>query len=91
MAVARELGIVLYVPALAVIEARALCVVYSNTDTLLSRLLGHLSVICSELSSAEALKVILLLDESQAWDGIAGHVILVARWRGWPVLTTDPG
>jgi len=31
------------------------------------------------------------LDESRAWDGIAGHVILVARRRGWPVLTTDPG
>jgi len=35
--------------------------------------------------------VIHLLDESRAWDGIAGQVILVARHRGWPVLTTDPG
>jgi hypothetical protein len=34
--------------------------------------------------------VIRLLDESRAWDGVAGHVILVARQRGWPVLTTDP-
>lgn len=91
LAVAKELGIVLYVPALAVIEVRTVCVVYPNTDTLLSRLLGHPSVIHSELSSAEALKVIGLLDESRAWDGIAGQVILVARQRGWPVLTTDPG
>ena len=91
LAVAKELGIVLYVPALAVIEVRALCIVYPNTDTLLSRLLDHPSVIHSELSSAEALKVIRLLDESRAWDGIAGQVILMARQRGWPVLTTDPG
>ncbi|MGH3722047.1 MAG: hypothetical protein ACRDRI_25035 [Pseudonocardiaceae bacterium] len=91
LAVAKELGIVLYVPALAVIEVRTVCVVYPNTDTLLSRLLDHPSVIHSELSSAEALKVIRLLDESRAWDGIAGHVILVARQRGWPALTSDPG
>jgi hypothetical protein len=31
-----------------------------------------------------------LLVEAKAWDGTAGHVILVARQRGWPVLTTDP-
>jgi hypothetical protein len=91
LAVAKELGIVLYVPALAVIEVRTVCVVYPHTDPLLSRLLEHPSVIHSELSSAEALNVIQLLDESQAWDGIAGHVILMARQRGWPVLTSDPG
>jgi hypothetical protein len=44
----------------------------------------------TRFSSVEALKVIGLLDESRAWDGIAGQVILVARQRGWPVLTTDP-
>jgi hypothetical protein len=90
LAVAKELGIVLYVPALAVIEVRTVCTVYPTTDTLLSRLLDHPSVIHSVLSSADARKVIQLLDESHTWDGIAGHVILVARQRGWPVLTTDP-
>jgi hypothetical protein len=74
-----------------VIEVRTVCVVYPNTDTLLSRLLEHPSVIHSELSSAEALNVIRLLGESRAWDGIDGHVILVARQCGWPMLTTDPG
>ncbi|HJT03994.1 MAG TPA: PIN domain-containing protein [Pseudonocardiaceae bacterium] len=90
LAVAKELGIVLYVPALAVIEVRTVCAVYPHTDTLLARLLDHPSVIHSVLSSADARKVIHLLDESGAWDGIAGHVILMARQRGWPVLTTDP-
>jgi PIN domain-containing protein len=90
LAVAKELGIVLYVPALAVIEVRTVCAVYPHTDTLLARLLDHPSVIHSVLSSADARKVIQLLDESGAWDGIAGHVILMARQRGWPVLTTDP-
>ncbi|MDQ2884337.1 MAG: hypothetical protein M3Y48_25165 [Actinomycetota bacterium] len=33
LAVAKELGIVLYVPALAVIEVRTICAVYPNTDT----------------------------------------------------------
>jgi hypothetical protein len=90
LAVAKELGVVLYVPALAVIEVRTVCAVYPTTDPLLSRLLDHPSVIYSMLSSVDALKVIRLLDESRAWDGIAGQVILVARQRGWPVLTTDP-
>jgi hypothetical protein len=93
LAVAKELGIVLYVPALAVIEVRTVCEVYPTSDALLPRLLDHPSVIHSVLSSADALKVIRLLDESRAWDGIAGQVILVARQRvlrGWPVLTTDP-
>ncbi|MCA1706048.1 MAG: hypothetical protein LC808_23430 [Actinobacteria bacterium] len=90
LAVAKELGIVLYVPALAVIEVRTVWAVYPTTEVLLSRLLEHPSVIHAELSSADALAVIRLLDESHAWDGIAGQVILVARQRGWPVLTTDP-
>ncbi|MGH3942363.1 MAG: hypothetical protein ACRDTG_27835 [Pseudonocardiaceae bacterium] len=71
LAVAKELGIVHYVPALAVIEVRTVCAVYPNI--LLSRLLDHPSVIHSELSSADALKVIRLLDEPRAWDGIAGQ------------------
>ena len=44
----------------------------------------------AELSRADAPKVARLLVEAKAWDGTAGHVILVARQRGWPVLTADP-
>ncbi|MBV9139824.1 MAG: hypothetical protein JO115_02680 [Pseudonocardiales bacterium] len=54
LAVAKEVGIVLYVPALAVIEVRTVCIVYPHTDTLLSRLLDHPSVIHAELSAADA-------------------------------------
>ena len=45
----------------------------------------------AELTRAESREVAWLLAESKAWDGTAGHVILAARQRGWPVLTTDPG
>ncbi len=88
LAVANELGIVLYVPALAMGEVRA---VYPDADALLSRLFAHPSVIHADLTRAEAWEVARLLAESEGWDGTAGHVILVARQRGWPVLTADPG
>jgi hypothetical protein len=58
-----------------VIEVRTVCEVYPITDALLSRLLDHPSVIHSVLSSADALQAIRLLNESRAWDGIAGQVI----------------
>ncbi|MBV9314696.1 MAG: hypothetical protein JO100_13430 [Pseudonocardia sp.] len=88
LAVANEVGIVLYVPALAMGEVRA---VYPDADAVLSRLLTHPSVIHAELTRAQAREVARLLAESQAWDGTAGHMILIARERGWPVLTADPG
>ena len=88
LAVAKELSIVLYVPALAMVEVRA---VYPDADAVLSRLLAHPSVIHTDLSRAQAREVARLLAQSGAWDGTAGHIILVARGRGWPVLTADPG
>ncbi len=78
LAVANKLGIALYLPALAMAEVRA---VYPDADTLLSRLFTHPSVIHAELTRAEAREVARLLAESKAWDGTAGHVILVARQR----------
>ncbi|MBV9143184.1 MAG: hypothetical protein JO115_20095 [Pseudonocardiales bacterium] len=88
LAVANELSIVLYVPALAMVEVRA---VYPDAQAVLSRLLAHPSVIHADLTRAQAREVARLLAESQAWDGTAGRVVLVARERGWPVLTADPG
>lgn len=87
LAVAKELGIVLYVPALAVAEAHA---VFPAAESLLTRLLDHPSVIHAHLSREDAPVVARVLAESRAWDGTAGHVILTARQRGWPVLTIDP-
>lgn len=88
LAVARDRGIVLYVPALVVTEVAA---VYPDSENLLSQLLAHPWVVQGGLNRADAVQVAQLLRESGAWDGTAGYVILAARRRGWPVLTTDPG
>lgn len=88
LAVAKELNIVLYVPALAMAEVRA---VYPDAEAVLSRLPAHPSVIHAELSRAQAGEVARLLAESRVWDGTAGHITLIARQRGWPVLTADAG
>lgn len=88
LAVAAEVGIVLYLPALVLAEVGA---VHADAKPYLTRLLDHPSVIHAELTRAEGQNVARLLADSKTWDGTAGHVILVARQRGWPVLTTDPG
>ncbi|MGH3908020.1 MAG: hypothetical protein ACRDTE_28150 [Pseudonocardiaceae bacterium] len=80
-------GLVLYLPAVAAAEAQT---VYPDNERL-GRLLRHPSVVLAELSRTDASKVARLLAEAKVWDGCAGNVILVARQRGWPVLTTDPG
>lgn len=87
LAVAKVTGLVLYLPALAVVEAFA---VYPESARL-GRLLRYPSVFQAELSRSDAPKVAQLLAEAKAWDATAGHVILVARQHGWPVLTADPG
>jgi len=86
IAVAAQTGMVLYLPALPVAEVRA---VYPDAESDLTDFLAYPSVVYAELSRVEATKVAGFLAESRAWDGTAGHVILVARQRGWPVLTTD--
>jgi hypothetical protein len=86
LAVTVPTGLVLYLPELVAAEAQA---VYPGNERL-GRLLRFPTVYRAELSRADAPKVARLLVEAKAWDGTAGHVILVARQRGWPVLTTDP-
>lgn len=78
LAVAAQVGIVLYLPALAVAEVRA---VHPDAEPDLIRFREHPSVIHAELTRTEAPKVAQLLAESGAWDGTAGHVVLVARQR----------
>jgi hypothetical protein len=86
LAVTVPTGLVLYLPELAAAEAQA---VYPGNERL-GRLLRFPTVFRAGLSRTDALKVARLLTEAKAWDGTAGHVILVARQRGWPVLATDP-
>ncbi|MGH8922605.1 MAG: hypothetical protein ACRD0H_30425, partial [Actinomycetes bacterium] len=87
LAVAKDRGIVLHIPGMALAEARA---VHPDAGTLLCALLDHPWVVHTELSRTEAPRIVQLLAESRAWDGTAGHVVLVARERGWPVLSADP-
>lgn len=86
LAVSAPTGLVLYLPELAAAEAQA---VYPGNERL-GRLLRFPTVYRADLSRTDAPQVARLLTETKAWDGTAGHVILVARQRGWPVLTTDP-
>lgn len=85
---ARILNIPLYLPTLALTEVRA---VLPASGPVLADLLGHSSVVLGELDAATADQVDQLLVDGGVFDGLAGHVVLVARRRGWPVLTTDPG
>jgi hypothetical protein len=88
LATAKLTGLVLYLPALALIEARA---VFPDRASTLNRMLGEAQVVHQELDPADAPKVATLLAQARVFDATAGHVVLVARQRGWSVLTAHPG
>lgn len=52
---------------------------------------NHPCAVRGTLNRFDAEQVADLLDKARMWDVTAGHVIYVARRRGWPVLTADPG
>ena len=85
--IAPMLGLTLYLPSLALTEVRA---VRPDAAPLLADLLTHPSVIVGELDAAAASQVDQLLLDADVFDGCAGHVVHVARARGWPALTADP-
>ena len=85
---AKASGLTLYLPLGAFSEARA---VYPDRLDDLGLLVQESQVMLRELGPEEVPKVLRLLAEAGCFDATAGHVILVARARGWPVLTTDPG
>jgi len=76
------------VPSLALTEVRA---VRPNAAPLLADVLTHPSVIVGELDAAMAGQVDQLLLNADVFDGCAGHVVHIARTRGWPALSADPG
>lgn len=82
---AAQTGIVLYLPQPVMTEFRA---VYPGAD--LADLLSYPWVIEAGFDWTDESDVAPLLAESPGWDGAAGHVVLVARRRGWPVLSADP-
>lgn len=87
-AVAGSAGLVFYVPSLAVTEAR---LVYPQAGPVLAELLSDPVVVLGELDAGTAEAVARLLEDAEVFDALAGHVVHVARTRGWPVLTDDPG
>ncbi|MGH3912232.1 MAG: hypothetical protein ACRDTC_02290 [Pseudonocardiaceae bacterium] len=58
---------------------------------LLADLLTHPSVIVGELDATTANQVDQLLIDADMFDATAGHVVHIARLRGWPALSADPG
>ena len=85
---ARTLSLPLYLPTLALAEVRA---VRPDAGAQLAEVVGHPSVVLGELDAVGAGEVDQLLMQADVFDGCAGHVVYVARSRGWPVLTADPG
>jgi hypothetical protein len=87
-ATAKTTGLTLYLPALALAEVRA---VRPDAGSQLAEALGHPSVVLGDLDAVGAREVDQLLIDADVFDGCAGHVVHVARTRGWPALTADPG
>ncbi|MGH3530065.1 MAG: hypothetical protein ACRDS0_28450 [Pseudonocardiaceae bacterium] len=82
------LSLPLYLPILALAEVRA---VRPDAGPQLAEVLGHPSVVLGELDAATADQVDQLLLAAGVFDALAAHVVYVARQRGWPALTDDPG
>jgi hypothetical protein len=81
------LSLPLYLPTLALAEVRA---VRPDAAPQLAEILGHPSVVLGELDAATAAQVDQLLLAVGIFDACAGHIVHIARSRGWPVLTDDP-
>lgn len=87
-ATAKAVGLTFYLPSLALAEVRA---VRPEAGPQLAEVLGHPSVVLGELDASAASQVDQLLLAADVFDGCAGHVVHVARARGWPALSADPG
>jgi len=85
---ARMLNLPLYLPSLALAEVRA---VRPDSGPELAELLAHPSIVLGELDAGAADQVEELLIRTRVFDALAGQVVLIARHRGWPALSADPG
>ncbi|WP_018333425.1 PIN domain-containing protein [Actinomycetospora chiangmaiensis] len=90
---AREASTPLYLPSLALTEVRALRTPAATPEALteLYELLEHPSVVRRDLDPSTAAEVAALLADTSTFDVGTGHVCVIARQRGWPVITSDPG
>ena len=90
LTVALDFAYILYIPALAVTEVRAL---RPDLAPALDDLALHPSVVIRELTDVDepvAAAVEELLERTRTYDVLAGHVVHVAGRRGWPAMTSDP-
>lgn len=87
-ATAEAAGLVLYLPTLALAEVRA---IRPDAGEELAEVMGHSMIVLGELDAANARQVDRLLTDANVFDAMAGHVVYVARQRGWPALSADPG
>jgi hypothetical protein len=87
-ATAKATGLTLYLPSLALSEVRA---VRPDAGSQLAEVLGHPSLVLGELDATAARHVEQLLLAADVFDGCAGHVVHIARTRGWAALSADPG
>lgn len=85
---AREASTPIVVPALALAEVRAL---RPHLLGELYELLEHPSIVRRDLDPATGLAVADMLRQAGVFDVAAGHVVVLARERGWPVITADAG
>lgn len=84
----RALARPLYLPSLALVEVRT---VRPDSGQELADLLAHPTVVLGEIDSPTAAAVDRLLGGVGMFDALAGHIVHIARARGWPVLSDDPG
>ncbi|MEJ2866137.1 hypothetical protein WCD74_00080 [Actinomycetospora sp. OC33-EN08] len=90
---ARQASTPLYLPSLALSEVRALRTPAATPEALteLYELLEHPSIVRRDLDPATAAEVAALLESTSTFDVSAGHACVIARQRGWPVITSDAG
>lgn len=85
---AREASTPILVPALALAEVREL---RPHLLGELYELLEHPSIVRRDLDPTTGLTVADTLADAGVFDVGAGHVVVLAGERGWPVITSDPG
>ena len=83
---ARELGAGLTVPATALAQA----IRRPRTQVALARLVRQPTTVVAPLDAVDATNVGILLAQSRTRDIADAHVVLCARRRGQPIMTSDP-
>lgn len=87
LAASSRLGMTIWIPELARTEVLTL---HRHLLPQLLALAAHPQVLIVPAGPTDAAEAVALLDQAQAFDPAAALTVLVARCRGWPVLSGDP-